>query len=178
MHLKVVICTIRDMEKDRGQRRRERAQTTRETRRLGPLWVFFYFIRVFLILNVMYRYHWCSKGMEGWNEGGDDEKRPKRRVSRVVWALGESFLFYSCFSYTKCQYFSLPLGFLQESGHSAGIQWNGTGIHWNETGIRRNDQIPAGMDLDSSGIHRNPQEWDILNKNKFSLWFYLIIIIQ
>jgi Plavaka transposase len=53
------------------------------------------------------------------------------------------------------QYFSLPLGFLQESSHSGGIRWNGTGIHRNETGIRWNEWIPAGMELDSSGIHRN-----------------------
>jgi hypothetical protein len=46
------------------------------------------------------------------------------------------------------QYFSLPYD-------STGIHRNGTGIHRNETGIHRNDWIPAGMELESSGIHRN-----------------------
>ena len=35
---------------------------------------------------------------------------------------------------------------------STGIHRNGTGIHRNGTGIRRNNWIPAGMQLDSTGI--------------------------
>ena len=37
--------------------------------------------------------------MTGWElEGNDDDKEPKRRMSRVVWAIGMFFLFSLCFS--------------------------------------------------------------------------------
>ncbi|EDR01398.1 uncharacterized protein LACBIDRAFT_333315 [Laccaria bicolor S238N-H82] len=44
------------------------------------------------------------------------------------------------------QYFTVPLPFLQDSGHSCGFRW-----------------IPEEWDRnppESTGIHRNPQEWD------------------
>ena len=61
---------------------------------------FFYFsLRVFLILNIMYSYYWSIQVTEGLREGGGEENRPKRRDTRCL-GHSVSFLFFSlCFFY-------------------------------------------------------------------------------
>ena len=70
----------------------------------------------------------------------------------------------------------MPLTFLQECEESAGMGPESTGIHRNETGFHRNYCIPAGIELESTGMTLFLQEWNILNKIAYIYIFAYISI--
>ena len=57
----------------------------------------------------------------------------------------------------SCRNVRIPL-------ESTGMGPESTGIQRNETGFRRNYCIPAGIELESTGMTLFLQEWNILNK--------------
>ena len=55
---------------------------------------FFFFLRVFYLFNDLHRYYGCSEGTEGSSGEATTTTTGPNDARRIVWALGEFFLFF------------------------------------------------------------------------------------
>jgi hypothetical protein len=87
LYIKVIIYMIHDGMGVGWLQRRQRAQTTPDARCLGHRCVFFFFFFVFLYTNISFIIHTGYNLRNTRQDGDNDEKEPKRRQTRVVWAI-------------------------------------------------------------------------------------------
>ena len=68
----------------------------------GPKVRLLFFLRVLLVLTnffCLFRFYSCYKGTGRVGLAGDEKNRPKRRVRRVIWAIGMSSFFLRVFTH-------------------------------------------------------------------------------